>query len=743
MARFLFCFLIVSLTASILSPCFPQPDQSINRTDSITGRVFNTEKQPLYGVNVYIPELQNGAQTNFKGKFEITNIPNYLKSVEIHFSYIGYKKVIKNINLPQNVELNVTLEIDPVQTDEVVVTENREGVFLKNSPVKIEVITTRQIEKNYSIDLTQAFQFTPGVKVQNNCGVCSTSDLRILGLEGQYSQILIDGHPIVSNLGAVYGLMGINTSNIKQIEIVKGPGSILYGPESVSGTINVLLKDPSDRPPYSVRFEGTTHLEHAFALSGSKKWDKTATSIIFDYAGNYNRLDENGDGFTDVPVFERYSIINQWLTHLSDKTLLKVFGRYYYEDRFGGQINWDKSLHRGGTEQYGESIYTNRGELFGKFSSDFSQSFQLQSNFSGVIHSQNSAYGNTIYNADQFTTYFDLVGIKSLNESNSITFGTAYKFDRYDDDSPATNNPANSHIVSLFAQDEITFDSKIITLLGLRYNYHNIQKSIWQPRASIKYSPFPLTNVRLSFGTGFRTVNLFTEDHASLIGTRTLEIAESLEPEKSINTTLSFVQSVDLITQFLQFQLSGHYTRFSNQIIPDYDTDVNKIIYSNLDGYSISKGMETSIAYENFLFPLRIFISYEFLETFKVEDGLRNEIEFNPKHIINTQIDYIFRGIDLELTVTGKWVGKQKLPLLLEPEPRPIISEPYSIWNVVFRKELKDFTFTFGMNNVFNYTQPSPINDPEHPFGDYFDTSYIYGPLHGRELITTVQIKIN
>jgi outer membrane receptor for ferrienterochelin and colicins len=709
----------------------------------VRGKVSDENEKPLYGVNVFIPELQTGAQTNFNGLFEIKNIPSSENKIEIHFSYIGYMKVVKEIDLPQKEEVNIILKPDPVQTDEVVITENREGVFLRNSPVKIEVITTKQIEKNYSIDLTQAFQYTPGVKVQNNCGICATTDLRIQGLEGQYSQILINGHPVISNLGTVYGLMGINSSNIKQIEIVKGPGTILYGPEAVSGTINVILKDPSDLPAYSYKFEGTTHLEHAFSVSGVQKWDNTATSLIIDYAGNYNRIDENEDGYTDVPLFNRYSFMNQWISDFNENTSLKIFGRYYYEDRFGGQMNWNRKIHRGGSEVYGESIFTNRGEIFGGLTNKLSDALELQINFSGVYHNQNSFYGNTFYDADQLTNYVDLLAIHKINEQNTITFGSAYKFDRYDDNSSATIRPSKSHIFSLFSQDEFKLNDHITTLFGLRYNYHNIQKGIWQPRASLKISPAPLTALRISFGTGFRTVNLFTEDHAAYTGARDVVIAEALNPERSLNTSVSFIQNFDLLSQFIKFEVSGHYTEFSNQIIPDYDTDVRKIIYKNLNGHSVSRGIETSFSYENFIFPVKAFISYEFLETYKVEEDIRSDIEFNPKHVVNVQLDYLFRNLDMELNLTGKWVGRQKLPEIAEPFARPTISEPYSVWNINLQKKYSGIILSIGISNIFNYTQPTPLIDPQNPFGDYFDTVYIYGPLHGRELTASVQFNFN
>ncbi len=707
----------------------------------VRGTILDEESKPLYSVNVYIPEIQSGTQTNFNGEFLYNKLPSKLKEITLKVTYVGFKEKTIKVNLPQKNALKIIMEVDPIETDEIVVTENREAVYLRNSPVKVEVITLQQIEKNFSIDLTQACQYTPGIKVQNNCGVCGTSDIRIQGLEGQYSQILIDGFPIISNLGTVYGLMGVSTSNIKQIEIVKGPGTILYGPEAVSGTMNIIMKDPSSMSPLSLTLSGTSHLEHSVALSGVKRWDNVASSLTLDYAGNFNKIDENNDNFTDVPLFERYSILNQWMADLNSTTSLKVFGRYYYENRSGGELKWNES-YRGGEIYYGESIYTKRGELFGGLQNSLSNTTDLKFNFSGIYHDQNSYYGSTLYDANQFTSYIDALAISQLNDNNSLTLGTAFKYDVYDDNSSVTKEPVDSRIFSLFAQNEMKLSNIITTNLGLRYNYHNVQKSIWQPRVSVKISPSLLTNIRLSFGTGFRTVNLFTEDHAAYTGTRKVEILESLNPEKSINFSGSFVHKISGDKYFTTLQLSGHYTRFSNQIIPDYNSDVTKVIYKNLNGYSISQGMEASIDYENLVFPVKLSLAYTFLDTYKMENDVKSEIEFNPRHTLNVNIDYDFKDLGLTANLTGKWVGEQTLPLFTEPILRPTTSRSYSIWNINFKKEFDNIFLTIGMGNIFNYMQDSPLIDPKHPFGEYFDTTYIYAPLHGREVTLSIQYNL-
>lgn len=715
----------------------------------INGKIIDINNKPIYGVNIYITETETGTSTNFEGIFTL-KLPNNISRFEIIISHIGFKKVNKIISFPLHEELIITLENETVQFNEVVVTENRDGIYLKNSPVRIEVLTQKELERNFGIDITKSLNFSPGIKVQDNCGVCGTTDIRIQGLEGQYSQILIDGFPIISNLGTVYGLLGIHPFFVKQIEIIKGPGTIIYGPEAISGTINIILKKPYEIPRYTFSINSTTHKEHDFSLAASEKFENVATSLIANLSGAFDRMDMNNDGFTDIPEFHRISLLNQWAGKFLDDLTFNINLRYYYEERFGGEINWDKKLHRGSNTVYGESIYSKRQEFFGGLRKQVSQNKFWQINFSQVWHNQNSYYGIYKLDANQLTAYLDYLYNFILNNNNSWTIGTAYKIEKYDDNTPATmnysnstiNEPSFSHTASLFAQQEYKWNEDITSLAGLRFNYHNKQKLILQPRLSLKYSPLENSTFRFSFGTGFRTVNIFTEDHAVLTGSRELIINNHIKPEKSINGTISFVQDLDFYDSWGRFEFSTHLTRFSNQIIPNYNADVNKIIYDNLIGFSISKGFEFNLNYQ-FNFPFNINFSYEFLETFKEESGLKSEIEFNPKHKINIKLNYEMLSLNSEISISGKWVGTQKLPEFPIEFNKDKFSKNYSLWDVTFIKNFDLLKLQFGVKNIFNYVQDSPLIDPQNPFGENFDTTYIYGPLHSREIFAGILFNIN
>lgn len=713
----------------------------------LTGSVNDEKGQPLYAANVYIESVGVGTATNLSGEFTIS-IPSSPDSVTIRVSYIGYITKYLSIALPAEVPPVISMEPDYIRLGDVVISETRESAYLKDSPVKIEVIPRREIDRLFAVDFTEVCEFTPGVKVQNNCGVCGTTDIRINGLEGQYTQMLINGFPIVSSLGTVYGLMGINASNIKQIEIVRGPGSILFGPEAVAGTINILLKNPSNLPGLMVSGSLTDYQKSLLSVTGNMRRGNVASSLTADYSFNKRRIDINRDNFTDAPLFERFSVINQWMADLGNSSVY-LFGRYYYEDRFGGEMGWKQNLHRGGTKVYGESVFTNRFELLGGYMHHISPASDLKINISGSAHNQDSYYGSNYYYGDQKIAYGDVIFTQRRGVLTTYSAGAALKYEYYDDNTPATASPVNTQInspsenavYSAFFQAEHRFSDLISALAGIRYNYHSVHKSILQPRLSLRLDLSESSSLRISGGTGFRNVNIFTEDHSALTGAREVVIQSDLKPEKSINGSATFVQDLDFGNQYARIEVNAHYTRFSDKILPDYNTDQTKIIYKNSAGYTISNGVSLSFEYQ-FLFPARLKLSYDFLDTYTMEENVRKETEFNPGHSFNVLADYDFESIPLEINISGKITGAQKMPEITGEFARPLYSPAYSVWDAKLTWSYSRVKIFAGINNLFDYTQDSPLIDPGNPFGDNFDTIYIYGPILGREFILGFDIEI-
>src|SRR5690606_17942468 len=278
--------------------------------------------------------------------------------------------------------------------------------------------------------------------------------------------------------------------------------------------------------------------------------------------------------------------------------LLSLAGRYLYEDRWGGQTTWNKSF-RGSDKVYGESIYTKRWEVLGNYQLPVKEKMFFM--FSYNNHDQNSVYGDEWYLAKQRIAFGQLTWDKRLGK-HDLLIGAALRYTYYNDNTAATelvgddgeiiNDASKMTMPGVFLQDEIKLADKHSLLLGMRYDYNSDHGDIFTPRMAYKWSITDNDILRLNAGTGFRVVNLFTEDHAASTGARDVEIEGDLKPERSVNVNLNYIKKLQLGDgNLLSFESSAWYTYFNNRILPNYDLDPRKIIYRNLDGHGVTRGI--------------------------------------------------------------------------------------------------------------------------------------------------------
>lgn len=629
--------------------------------------------------------------------------------------------------------------------EEMVVTGTLKELKKSDSPIPVEIISFRLLQKNPTPSIFDALGMVNGVKPQINCNVCNTGDIHINGMEGPYTLILIDGMPIVSGLSSVYGLSGIPTSLVDRIEIVKGPGSSLYGSDAMGGIINVITKSPNKTPLMSVDVFGTDWGEINTDIAMKIKVDSTLSSLIgINYYNFQHVIDKNKDGFTDLTLQNRISIFNKWQYNRTDSKLANLAFRYVQEDRWGGQTNWSKQW-RGTDSIYGESIYTNRFEIIGNYQLPTKERIITQ--FSYNWHNQNSWYGNTPYMANQQVGFIQAYWDKKWAK-HSWLIGSSMRNTTYDDNSPATSNndgtthAATSKIPGFFVQDEYKLNSKNTLLMGYRYDYNKHHGNIHSPRLAYKRG---IDNhiIRLNFGTGFRVVNLFTEDHAALSGARKLIIEETLLPEKSLNSTLHYTYKKKSQGVNQEWEISLFHSYFTNKIIGDYLSNPLEIRYKNLSGYAISQGVSINTDF-NFSFPLKLNTGITYMEVFSydTEQKTRNEQLHAPRWSGTFLITYTFPNqwiIDLN----GQWYGSMKLPI--QPNDyRPENSPFYTMLNLqVTKKWKKGLSIYGGIKNILNFIPSNPImrpfdpfnkntNNPiENPNGYSFDPSYNYASLQG------------
>ena len=751
-------FVIFILFLSIVS--------SYSQTNSISGKITSEGKTLPY-VNVYLKKTTIGSVTNENGFFQIEKITNGTYTIVI--SSVGFESKHEKItfsggeNIVQNFSLNESNSLE-----EIVISGTLKPVTKSNSPVPVEVYSKTFFKKNPTPSIFESMQNVNGVRPQLNCNVCNTGDIHINGLEGPYTFVLIDGMPIVSGLSTVYGLTGIPQALIERVEVVKGPASTLYGSEAVGGIINIITKKPSNSPALATDFfvsswgEVNTDIGMRYKLS-----EKTQGLLGINYFNYQNRVDNNKDGFTDLTLQNRISIFNKVTIERESNKVFTIAGRYVYEDRWGGEMDWKREF-RGTDIKYGESIYTNRWETFGTYQLPTSENINFQ--FSANGHYQDSFYGTDAYDAEQIIGFGQFVYNKQLTEKHDILLGLAYRYTFYDDNTFATidkneilNQPSITHLPGIFLQDEIALNKQNKLLMGARWDYNSLHGSIFSPRINYKWNSKDNSDIfRFSIGNGFRVTNVFTEDHAALTGAREVEFDGELDPETSWNANVNYVKKIVREYSLITFDASAFYTHFNNRILPDYETDPNKIIYANLNGFSVSKGvsLNSDITFTN---GISINAGVTLMDVSITENDIKTRQLLTESFSGVWSLSYKFRN-NFTIDYTGNIYGPMRLPLISDTDPRPENSPWFSIQNIQLTKKFNNsFEIYGGVKNLLNHTPASnsiarsfdpfdknvdfdqneqAVATPNNPNALAFDPSYVYASNQGIRTFIGVRFTI-
>ncbi len=679
-------------------------------------------------------------------------------------SYVGYRTAERAVEIRsgQGTDLgSIRLERNEVPMPEVVVTGTLREVSRADSPVPVEVIDARLFQRNPGASLTDAVPLLNGVRSQNRCGVCATNDIRINGMDGPYTLVLIDGMPIVSGLGTVYGFNGIPQALIERVEVVKGPGGALYGSEAMGGILNIITKDPALAPHASVDASTSTWLEHNVDLGFTLRKGKVSNLLGVNVYSFQHRMDRNpvtdpvvsrGDGITDVPLTQRASVFNKLSVQRRERRVATVAARYVEEDRWGGQLAWTPA-DRGSATIYGEAIRTGRWELIGQYQLPVKE--KLMAWFSYNSHLQDSWYGTTYYRAEQRILFGQLFWSGRVGTRHHLLGGGAYRHVYYNDNTAATqlgeaplirDTPQRSPLPGLFVQDEVALSDVHTLLLGYRLDHDRTHGPVHSPRIACKWAPNGRWTFRGSFGTGYRVVNLFAEDHAALTGARRVVIAGELRPEESISGLLNVVRRWSGEGRSLGLDGTVFHTRFSNRILPDYDTDPDLIIYANLDGRAVTQGAGLNLD-ARLGTAWKLYAGVTWMDVFFEQRNdvgtLEREAQFfAPEWSGTVTLGHQWRRWSTDLS--GQWNGPLRA-VVLPNDFRPERTPGYALVNAQVRHTFNERWEVYGgVRNVLDFVPTDALLRPFDPFdaaaddpvanpnGYTFDAGYAFAPLIGR-----------
>ena len=674
----------------------------------------------------------------------------------LRVSAIGFEAAEHTLNVDVATRIRVDVDLIPAiyEAGAVVVTGTMIQEGLRVSPVRVHVVPSRFLETVPTVNVMEALARVNGLSEQIDCSICHTSSIRINGVDGANTAVLIDGMPLMSSLAAQYGLQGISPILVHQVEIIHGPVSTLYGSEALGGVINILTKNPAATPSLSVNAYGSSRGAVAAEFSAAPFRGRTGLVASGTVLSARTWRDANADGFSDGPLINRTGMFAK-LVRQDERGFPKtsLAAKVYYENRTAGTRTFFRSARalRGSGVHYGESILTRRAELFGTWIAYPA----LKLSASGALHAQDSFYGPTAYAATQSDAFAQLVWTPraSRMQRHNPLAGLALRLQHYDDGTDATgtydedgqltsNRPHVRFIPGLFVQEDWQARPDWRVLAGLRADHQKNYGLILSPRAAVWWQPVRTTTVRVNAGTGFRTVNLFTEDHAVYTGGRVLVIEEDIRPERSMSATVSLRQIIGAHAP-VTVDATAFWTRFSNKIEPDYSLS-GIIRYANLTGYAISRGV--SIQAQGLIGRrLRYTLNTSLLDVCIIEDGEQRALEYAPDFQGNANV--VWEGpYGLELDYTARLAGPMPLPAFAPSVRRaytaatgaPLYdrSPAHSIHNLQIARKIRVreqlLHLYAAVLNALGYVQSSPVigfYDGQPGFGPTFDTTYVYGPI--------------
>lgn len=708
----------------------------------LRGRVLDADGIPLAGAMLSWEGTTEGVLTDSEGGFTLAQKEEHNLIVD----YIGYPRDIIDIGNGKGF-LTITMGEGFLLSEVEVVHKRRSTSFSFSSPIKTEIIGEKELERAACCNLSQSFETTPVIDVSFSDAVTGVRQIQLLGLSGKYVQISSENIPDVRGLDVINGLSYIPGTWIESIQLSKGGGSVATGYEGITGQINVEMKKTDRGEKLLANLYGNSMgvLESNLNLRQplSEKW---STALFLHTSTNNNFQDKNRDTFADIPLGETIIFSNRWKRQ-GDSNWGQRFGvKILQKNSKGGQLAIEKNPWRLDSHLKKYSAYVKTGKIFELPAT--SLGFQL----SGDVYEQNEMFGKRIYSGRQKSAYFSTIFQSYIsNTMHQYRAGVNLQYDSYDEELERREYDRTERVAGAFFEYTYQPSEKITMVGGIRADYHNTYKAFYTPRFHFKYQPYPKTSLRLSAAKGYRTANILSEYKSVLASSKKIKINSQnhitpygLEQEKAWNYGFSFSQKLDVFSREAVLSIDAYRTDFSNQIIADYNKELQAIHFYNLNGDSYANSLQLQVDYE-LVDRLEMRLAYKYQD---VKATYSNKLQTKPfisKHRGFVNLNYTTPN-GWATNLTTSWQSSKHLPSL-QANPtqyqRRGTSPYFSLTNFQLSKTWESrWDVYIGVENLFDYVQENPIISAQNPYGEYFDSSRIWGSIHGREIYVGLRFRI-
>lgn len=701
----------------------------------ISGIVTEADGTPLIGVNVFWKGTTIGQTTDISGQF---TIPQDVESQILVATYMGYSHVEVSTK-DDSKYLKIILKADKELLGELEVAARAPGTHISRlEPLNTSKITGAELCKAACCNLAESFVTNPSVDVSYSDAATGAKQIRLLGLSGLYVQMMTENMPSFRGLASIYGLEYIPGPWMESIQVSKGTASVINGYEAISGQINVEYKKPQNSDKLFVNAFANNTGRKEFNINGSYIInDKLSTMVLGHFKDDNMLVDDNGDGFLDMPMVRQYNVINRWNYDTGDY-IAQYGAKVINESRRSGQ----KAFYENDTSAYGIDIATERYEFFTKQGFIFDQSTgkSLGIQASGSYHDQNSFFGNTVYDARQTNGYLNIIfqNLINQNPAHEYSVGASLMYDDYSENLGLNSYDRTETVSGAFAQYTYNLNDRLILLAGLRGDYHNEYQFFVTPRLHAKYNVNEHIHLRGNIGMGYRSANVLTENSYLLASSRSIDIAPNLDQEKALNSGLSATIYIPIGGKEATWSTDYYYTHFFQQVIADTDSDPHKVSFYNLNGKSYSHAMQTQLTYE-ILRGLDLTAAFRLTDVQMTIGGELREKALTNRYKGLVTASYQTPLKKWQIDFTTQFNGGGRMP---DGGTWSSTYEPFTLMNAQVTKYFRKWSVYVGSENMSNFTMANPIIDAANPWGNDFDASMVWGPVHGISLYGGIRFAI-
>lgn len=709
---------------------------------------------PVTGANVYWLGTTVGTVTDFDGKFAISYKTDYKKLV---ISFVGYKTDTITVKSTDHIHHLLT---STSSLNEVVLTSRKQATaksYLQSQNVMN--ISSDELLKAACCNLSESFETNPSIDVNFADAVSGTKQIKMLGLTSPYILITTENIPSIRGASQAYGLSFIPGTWVESIQITKGAGSVVNGYESIAGQINAeLVKPKTDNSLFVNLYAGSNERLEMNAHLNTNVSDKWDTGLYIHGNTHNKKHDVNDDGFMDMPIYNQINLMNRWQYTNPEKGVVSFINvKYLNDNKQGGQLNFNPETDKLTTHAWGSEIDTQRFETavkLGFVNTNIPyQSLGVQAAFSW--HEQSSYFGLNIYDITHNSLYANAIYNSIISDSrHKVKTGLSYTYDHYNELVNTTEYGRTEASVGGFFEYNYDNLDKLNLTAGIRVDNHNLLGVFVTPRLHARYTPWEKSAVRASIGRGKRSANIFTENQSMFATSRIINIVNSggdiygLDPEIAWNYGISFLQGFNLFGRKADVTLDFYRTDFQNQIVVDYENP-QAVSFYNLDGESYANSFQLEFNFNVFKqFDLRT--AYKFYDVKTQYNSGKLEKPLTAQHRLFANVSYETNlktnGSHWRFDATYNWLSEQRFsstianPVAYQvPEYSPTVGTLNAQITKVFSPK---FEIYFGGENITEVRQESAILAPDDPFGSYFDTTFVYGPVFGSTYYAGLRFKI-